>query len=90
MNHYAFAEMFGASDPGYKTYRKGTHRTIAPTDTVARLRSMMPELGITRVANVTGLDRIGIPGVGAGDRRIGRGRRSGSATAASKGCRLAY
>src|SRR5262249_20162679 len=29
--------------------------------TVARLRPLLPVLGITRVANVTGLDRIGVP-----------------------------
>lgn len=45
----------------YKSYRKGTHRMVAPADTLARVRPFMPELGITRIANVTGLDRIGIP-----------------------------
>lgn len=45
----------------YKTYRSGTHRTIAPADTVARLRPLMRDFGITRIADVTGLDRIGIP-----------------------------
>ncbi len=36
--------------------------TTAPSSaTVQRLRKLMPLMGITRVANVTGLDRIGIP-----------------------------
>ncbi len=44
-----------------KTYRYGTHRTISPRETVERLRPLLSKFGITRVANVTGLDRIGIP-----------------------------
>jgi len=57
----SFGELFGATDTGQKTYRKGTHRTVSPSDTIAKVRTLMPEMGITRVANVTGLDRIGIP-----------------------------
>ncbi len=45
----------------YKSYREGTHRTVSPTETLARAGRFMPDLGITRIANVTGLDRIGIP-----------------------------
>jgi ribosomal protein S12 methylthiotransferase accessory factor len=45
----------------YKAYRKGTHRTLTPTDTLERARPLLSNLGITRIANVTGLDRIGIP-----------------------------
>lgn len=44
-----------------KTYRRGTHRTLNPAATVARLRPLLPVLGITRVANVTGLDTTGVP-----------------------------
>ena len=36
-------------------------RTVLPSRTVKRLRKLMPQMGITRLANVTGLDRIGIP-----------------------------
>jgi ribosomal protein S12 methylthiotransferase accessory factor len=51
-----------ASDGGgAKRFREGTHRTVSPDETVARLRPLLPALGITRVANVTGLDRIGVP-----------------------------
>lgn len=49
------------ADEGRKTYRSGTHRTVAPADTLARVRPLMARMGITRVANITGLDRIGIP-----------------------------
>lgn len=44
-----------------KAFRDGTHRLIAPEETVARVRRFMPAIGITRVADVTGLDVIGIP-----------------------------
>jgi ribosomal protein S12 methylthiotransferase accessory factor len=44
-----------------KRYTRGTHRTCAPEDTVARLQPLLAHLGITRIANVTGLDRVGIP-----------------------------
>jgi ribosomal protein S12 methylthiotransferase accessory factor len=37
------------------------HRTRAPAETVARARPLMPAMGITRLATVTGLDRIGVP-----------------------------
>ncbi|WP_394830090.1 YcaO-like family protein [Pendulispora rubella] len=44
-----------------KGYSAGTHRTVAPAETLARVRRLMPVFGITRIANVTGLDRVGIP-----------------------------
>ena len=44
-----------------KRYFHGTHRTCAPEDTVARLQPLLRVMGITRIANVTGLDRTGIP-----------------------------
>jgi ribosomal protein S12 methylthiotransferase accessory factor YcaO len=44
-----------------KYFRGGTHRTVSPEITVERLRPFMARMGITRVANVTGLDRIGVP-----------------------------
>ncbi len=44
-----------------KNYRGSTHRTVSPRETFERVRPMMARMGITRVANVTGLDRIGIP-----------------------------
>ena len=44
-----------------KGFRAGTHRLIPPVETISRLEHLMPVIGITRVANVTGLDTIGIP-----------------------------
>lgn len=44
-----------------KAYLRGTHRQRAPAETVARVRELMPVMGITRVANVTGLDFVGVP-----------------------------
>lgn len=44
-----------------KTHVCGTHRTMAPEDTLARVAPLFPVMGITRVANVTGLDKVGIP-----------------------------
>lgn len=44
-----------------KVYHRGTHRSALPSDTVARVLPFMKRMGITRVANITGLDRLGIP-----------------------------
>lgn len=44
-----------------KAYRHGTHRNCRPEATIARLEPLKNALGITRVANLTGLDRIGVP-----------------------------
>lgn len=49
------------TDRGVKQYFSGTHRTRDPADTVSLVRPYLPAMGITRVANVTGLDRIGLP-----------------------------
>ena len=38
-----------------------THRAVAISETLAMLKPLLPRFGITRVANLTGLDRIGIP-----------------------------
>jgi YcaO-like protein with predicted kinase domain len=44
-----------------KRYLLGTHRTCTPTQTIAHVAPLLADMGITRVANVTGLDRTGIP-----------------------------
>ncbi|MBN1606142.1 MAG: YcaO-like family protein [Polyangiaceae bacterium] len=44
-----------------KRFRDGTHRTVAPEQTLARVLRLRPVLGITRVADVTGLDVVGLP-----------------------------
>lgn len=48
-----------------KIYRSGTHRSATPFETLARIQKFLPVFGITRVANIAGLDRIGIPVVTA-------------------------
>ena len=44
-----------------KGYVTGTHRAIAPEQTVAHAGRFAHALGITRVADVTRLDTIGLP-----------------------------
>jgi len=44
-----------------KGYRLETHRAVSPEDTLERIEPLLPQAGITRVADITGLDRIGIP-----------------------------
>ena len=54
----ALAARWGAAP---KQFVQGTHRTTAPGETLARVEALCPALGITRIADVTGLDHIGIP-----------------------------
>src|SRR5579863_7358634 len=49
------------NEPLPKRFRQGTHRSAAPAETLARVRPHAARMGITRLGNVTGLDRIGIP-----------------------------
>jgi ribosomal protein S12 methylthiotransferase accessory factor len=44
-----------------KRYRRGTHRAAPPGETLARVRPFLGRMGITRIADVTGLDRVGLP-----------------------------
>lgn len=44
-----------------KHYLRGTHRIMDPAETLERLRPLLGAFGITRVADITGLDSIGIP-----------------------------
>jgi ribosomal protein S12 methylthiotransferase accessory factor len=50
-----------ADGPGPKRFRNGTHRLVWPEKTVERVSPFLPAFGITRVANVTGLDSVGVP-----------------------------
>jgi YcaO-like protein with predicted kinase domain len=45
----------------FKAYFSGTHRVIAPVETLAAIGPKVDLFGITRVANITGLDYLGIP-----------------------------
>ncbi|GLX99084.1 YcaO-like family protein [Herbidospora sp. NBRC 101105] len=47
--------------PGRKVARTGTHRAATLEDTWRRLGPALSACGVTRVADVTGLDLIGIP-----------------------------
>lgn len=38
-----------------------THRAVSPESTLDRIEPLLPQTGITRVADITGLDRLGIP-----------------------------
>src|SRR3954471_18272935 len=53
------ADLLDRSVP--KEFRRGTHRAVPPAETLARVRPLMARMGITRLGNITGLDRIGIP-----------------------------
>jgi len=53
------AALYGGAAP--KHWIRGTHRTAPPATTLARVRRLMPVMGITRIADVTGLDIVGLP-----------------------------
>lgn len=44
-----------------KRYFQGTHRSSTPEETWEKIEPLSPRIGVTRVADITGLDRIGIP-----------------------------
>jgi ribosomal protein S12 methylthiotransferase accessory factor len=44
-----------------KGFSSGTHRLVPPEETLRRMTPLMPLLGITRIADVTGLDHVGVP-----------------------------
>ncbi|HEX4473566.1 MAG TPA: YcaO-like family protein [Polyangiaceae bacterium] len=53
------AALLGGRTP--KVFRGSSERAVAPSETLARVAPLLSRFGITRVANVTGLDRIGVP-----------------------------
>jgi ribosomal protein S12 methylthiotransferase accessory factor len=55
--------MFIAQDerPTRKNYVYGTHRFCDPAETLRSISGHFPAMGITRIADITGLDAIGIP-----------------------------
>ncbi|MBF0335927.1 MAG: YcaO-like family protein [Alphaproteobacteria bacterium] len=42
-------------------YAEGTQRLVSPEETLARVTPHLAAVGVTRVADITGLDRLGIP-----------------------------
>jgi YcaO-like protein with predicted kinase domain len=53
-------ELAGEADTR-KRYRRWTDRLCTPEETWKRIRGLLGEFGITRVADLTGLDRVGLP-----------------------------
>jgi YcaO-like protein with predicted kinase domain len=51
----------GIEPSGLKSHRQGTHRLVPPAETLSWISRLAAAMGITRLANVTGLDSIGIP-----------------------------
>jgi ribosomal protein S12 methylthiotransferase accessory factor len=49
----------GAATP--KVFRRGAHRAVEPEETLARLQPLVDAMEIARVADITGLDVIGLP-----------------------------
>jgi ribosomal protein S12 methylthiotransferase accessory factor len=47
-------------DPNIK-YLEGTQRVFDPETTLANTTKLLPKIGVTRIANITDLDRVGIP-----------------------------
>jgi ribosomal protein S12 methylthiotransferase accessory factor len=44
-----------------KGYTMDTHRVVPPEQTLKRVEKVLPGIGVTRVAEISGLDRVGIP-----------------------------
>lgn len=53
------AQFLGDAVP--KGFTRGTHRARPPRETLDEYEPLMSKMGITRLANLTGLDRVGIP-----------------------------
>jgi YcaO-like protein with predicted kinase domain len=53
--------IFGQEQTQPKQHQIGTHRSRPPSETLAAWAPLMPRFGITRLADVTGLDAIGLP-----------------------------
>ncbi len=53
----------GVAHTADKGFYRGTQRTAPPEQTLERIWEAAPTVGLTRLADVTGLDRIGIPTV---------------------------
>ncbi len=51
----------GVAHTAKKGFYRGTQRTAPPEVTLENIRRVAPTVGLTRLADITGLDRIGIP-----------------------------
>jgi YcaO-like protein with predicted kinase domain len=54
-------DLSGRTGAGLKAYWLGTHRSEEPSATLHKLAPKLAAMGVTRVANITGLDYLGIP-----------------------------
>jgi ribosomal protein S12 methylthiotransferase accessory factor len=54
-------QVFGQTLSLKKTFENGTHRACSPAQTVERFWPLAKHMGITRLANITGLDYVGMP-----------------------------
>lgn len=60
--------------PAPKLWTEDGHRTVDPATTFKRIEPLCKTAGITRVADITGLDRVGIPVFSASDPMLNLGR----------------
>ena len=58
---FSAAPLARPESPAAGGYHFGTRREVAPAETLRRIRPLLRRAGITRLADVTGLDWIGIP-----------------------------
>jgi len=54
-------EIEGQRFRAVKCFWRGTHRTTSPGKTLARIKPYFHRCGLTRLSNITHLDRVGIP-----------------------------
>jgi ribosomal protein S12 methylthiotransferase accessory factor len=54
-------EFRGTSFRSAKAFRAGTHRTQSPDATFRLVQPYLAKAGVTRIADVTGLDHVGVP-----------------------------
>jgi len=59
------SRVLGSADPTTVGHRQGTYRIIGPDQTWQAVQPMLSRAGITRVADLTWLDELGIPTVQA-------------------------
>ena len=52
---------YGEQHTATKEFLLGTQRAMPPEETLARIRPHFATVGITRLADITGLDRLGVP-----------------------------
>lgn len=74
-------------DNAVKRFTRGTHRVRTPDETLETVFPLARELGVTRLANITGLDIIGIPVAAAirpGSRSLAVSQGKGITLAAAK------